>query len=356
MLAIFEVQGAASGGRKIWLASGQSVRVGRTEEADVALPMDKNLASIHFMLTCANSQCSAKAAGGNTLCLNGRGIQESVLRTGDVLQAGGTRFVVTIEGVADASDVGPEAAGEKRTPDPQPGMQTSVRCKLERTPAGAYLYRFAGNAQAAHAILIGLKASGFVHAIVDRQSSWLQPQRSRATLFDWLSDRMTDASPDVVLDLHPGKDTMTEQAIADRETTFVVAPVMDGQLLEHLRLAARGQVAPDEQPDAERMLLSFDGARLDDVLPKCDRDYAEFLFSKLTAVFYWSDNHQAWTIVSATRLDDTLCGVTQAAIDDHLLPGELSLAATALPVLTSPDGETRESSGTLIDGMEYSDV
>jgi pSer/pThr/pTyr-binding forkhead associated (FHA) protein len=336
MLAILKIQGDASDGRKIWLTSGEAIRIGRTEQADVALPLDRNLSSIHFLLTCSNSQCTAKAVNGATLRLNGREIQESVLRSGDVLQAGGTRFVVSIEGAVDTPTRDEVVAEPVDSLDPPPDVARSVRCEVERTTGGAYLYRFPGDAQLVHATLTDLKVSGFVHVIADRQSRWRDERPSRATLFDWLSDRLTDASPEVVFDVDSCDVTIVEHSIADRERTFVMARVTGDELLEHLRLAARGQVRRDEQPDAERMLLSFDAARLDDVLPRCDPHYIEFLFSKLTAVLYWSDDVSTWTIASGKRLGV----VANTGICDYPLPGDQPLATITLEGTVSQDGMT----------------
>jgi len=336
MLAILEIQGDASDGRKIWLTAGEAIRIGRTEQADVALPLDRDLSSIHFLLTCSNSECTVKAVNGATLRLNGRDIQESVLRSGDILQAGGTRFVVSIEGVLDTParhEVDTEPTDSPELPSDTP---RSVRCEVERTTGGAYMYRFEGDAPLVHTTLTELKAAGFVHVIADRQSRWLQEQRSRATLFDWLSGRLTDASPEVVFDLDSCEGTIAEYSFADRESTIVIAPVTGGELLEHLRLAARGQVRRDEPPDAERMLLSFDAAQLDDVLPQCDPQYIEFLFSKLTAVIYWSDDVSTWKIASGTRLS----AMANAVIYDRSLPEDLSLATTTLEGTASLDGAT----------------
>jgi hypothetical protein len=328
MLAILEIQGPDSEGRKMWLGSGETIRIGRTELADVALPSDRTLAPVHFSLTCTNDQCSAKSMDGSPIWLNGRNTDECVLRNGDVLQAGRTRFIVTIEGAADALSVVDDGVTPIARPDSQVETAESTYCEVQRTATGASMYRFPEDKASVGATLGRLREAAFLHVIADRESPWLATDRSRSPLFHWLPNRLISASPDVVLDLGSGEESMVEHAIADRECTFVLAPVTGDELLEHLRLAARGQVQRDERPDPARMLLSFDSERLDGVLAQPDADYVNFLFSKLTAVLYWSDATESWTFASGKQIDDAVQAAASVVIRPRPLNGHQPLAET----------------------------
>lgn len=106
---IMEITNGPFIGRKSWLRAGQILRIGRTDRADFALPHDKNMSSLHFTLECGQDVCKVRdeqSANGTTV--NGEKITESLLKHGDEIGAGSTRFKINIEG---SRDVPTDVAG-----------------------------------------------------------------------------------------------------------------------------------------------------------------------------------------------------------------------------------------------------
>jgi len=85
-------------GRKTWLSQGQTVRVGRTDEADFVVSDDPQLSPVHFALRCDVAECYAQDLDSETgTRVNGQKISEAVLHDGDLIEAGGTTFGVQIQ-------------------------------------------------------------------------------------------------------------------------------------------------------------------------------------------------------------------------------------------------------------------
>lgn len=81
------------------LGPGQSLRVGRTQPAELRLPDDAMLSSLHFSLTVQADHCLITDLGSKFgTQVNGQKIQEAELANGDKIDAGRTRFLITIDG------------------------------------------------------------------------------------------------------------------------------------------------------------------------------------------------------------------------------------------------------------------
>ena len=109
---VLEIQSGASRGQKIWLRPGQTITVGRTEQAEFALPDDGMLSGIHFSLECDPASCRLRDLdSANGTQLNGEPVIESVISDGDQVVAGQTTFIVHV-----ATHPGPPAEPSTRLP------------------------------------------------------------------------------------------------------------------------------------------------------------------------------------------------------------------------------------------------
>jgi pSer/pThr/pTyr-binding forkhead associated (FHA) protein len=131
MRVVLEIRGGSASGRKVWLMSGQTVTVGRSNCVDFAVSEDPRISGRHFQIQCSDSACQLTDLNStNGTLVNGVAVRESPLGDGDEVLAGQTRFVVSI--VSDRADaslhtlpdsVQPnagEVASESRAPAPQP--------------------------------------------------------------------------------------------------------------------------------------------------------------------------------------------------------------------------------------------
>lgn len=314
MLAIIDIEGAGSTGRKVWIATGEKVRIGRTEEADVALPMDRALASVHFSVSCTAAECQFAGTADHELWLNGELASQGVLRTGDVLTAGGTRFTVTLEGVPSPPEAKDNDAASDASSDDASNESPSLlavrrssplagdgRAVSERAESGVYLTHIPDEEAAQRVLRRLLDASGALHAIVSNKPRDSSPELTRAPLFDWLSPRHVHASPDVLLDLTLDNPSLTIGPAAHPSTVMVASAAKGGELLEHLRLVARGQTSREDLPCPEHMLLDFAPESIAEILPIIAADFATFIFSKVTA-FSWRTADGQWHMASPMKL------------------------------------------------------
>ena len=98
MPVILEIKAGPFSGKKITLANGQSILIGRApDRAQFAIPHDNHMSGVHFAVECGPNGCRVidkKSTNGTHL--NGAKIQEAMLASGDEIKSGQTVFVVRI--------------------------------------------------------------------------------------------------------------------------------------------------------------------------------------------------------------------------------------------------------------------
>lgn len=98
MKLILTLESGGEHGRLLLLRIGQSLTIGRSEMADVPIPADTQLSRVHFTVACATDGCHLRdLESRNGTLVNGRPVVAQLLRDGDRVVAGQTRFAVTIE-------------------------------------------------------------------------------------------------------------------------------------------------------------------------------------------------------------------------------------------------------------------
>ncbi|HEY5315762.1 MAG TPA: FHA domain-containing protein [Pirellulales bacterium] len=110
-MLVYVINGSLAG-RKIFLASGQIARFGRTEWADYAFPQDPLMAPVHFSIRRASDGCHLTGlATPPGILVNGETVTGAVLIDGDEIVAGSTKFRVEQTGKqpAAATDGAPAA-------------------------------------------------------------------------------------------------------------------------------------------------------------------------------------------------------------------------------------------------------
>jgi len=111
MLAIFQTIGESCPQRTWYLRDGEAARVGRTEWAEWAVPADRDMRDIHFSVNCFDGGCLIDDLTDGRTMVNGEHVENLRLSNGDQIQAGNTRFRVTIEG--EVVDVAEPASGQE---------------------------------------------------------------------------------------------------------------------------------------------------------------------------------------------------------------------------------------------------
>ncbi len=98
MRVLLEIKAGPSVGKKIQLANGQSVVIGRApDRAQFAIPQDNHMSGVHFAVECGAGGCRVvDKKSTNGTFLNGARIQEAMLASGDEIRSGQTVFVARI--------------------------------------------------------------------------------------------------------------------------------------------------------------------------------------------------------------------------------------------------------------------
>jgi eukaryotic-like serine/threonine-protein kinase len=122
MFIILEVQLGSNAGKRFRITPSQHIRVGRSSRADLALPKDQFLSSIHFSLENDPEKCWISDLNSrNGTFVNGQRVQRTALNDGDTVLAGFTAFAVRMS----EDDVGDSGTPHSLLPS-QP--QSDQRC------------------------------------------------------------------------------------------------------------------------------------------------------------------------------------------------------------------------------------
>ena len=93
-----EIKNGPLAGRKISVAAGQTVTVGRTHRSNFPISHDTFLSGVHFALECDGTVCRLlDKQSANGTFVNGTRVTEVALRDGDDVAAGSTKFKVRVE-------------------------------------------------------------------------------------------------------------------------------------------------------------------------------------------------------------------------------------------------------------------
>lgn len=95
---IMELRWGPMNGRKVSIPAGSSLRVGRTDMADLELAYDKHLSKVHFSLDWDGSRCLLRDLDSQEGTLvDGEALKEGEVSHGGWIRAGETDFSVHIE-------------------------------------------------------------------------------------------------------------------------------------------------------------------------------------------------------------------------------------------------------------------
>ncbi len=134
MPLVLRIQSGSRKGSSVPLPAGTVFRVGRTERADLALPDDTFLSSIHFALEMYADSCTLRdLKSTNATTFRGAPVSTVLLRAGDTFVAGRTHFL--IEDDAPLVAAAPEEAPEPLN-DPEPLLPPSRERLLHEMRTG----------------------------------------------------------------------------------------------------------------------------------------------------------------------------------------------------------------------------
>lgn len=126
------------------LGPGQSLRVGRTQPAELRLPDDAMLSSLHFSLEVQPDHCLLTDLGSKFGTLvNGQKIQTAELVNGDKIEAGRTQFLITLDGETRTSQTALTAAPPAEVPPAAVPEPAALPLTSKHQPVLTYLQALA---------------------------------------------------------------------------------------------------------------------------------------------------------------------------------------------------------------------
>lgn len=176
MRVVLQTVSESGTGRKALIAVGQVYQIGRSELADLPVPHDQLLSSLHFEVHADGRACYIQdLQSRNKTFVNGQPVTRELLRNGDRITAGGTQFVVHIEGDRPDEAIGhtPEttavatAIGHRGgSPQAMHSEGCTVRCKLRHCRSGLAVLSASGPTSA-ETVVLRLQKAFALYLVLD---------------------------------------------------------------------------------------------------------------------------------------------------------------------------------------------
>jgi pSer/pThr/pTyr-binding forkhead associated (FHA) protein len=254
---VLEVTTGPATGRKIVLAAGQALQVGRTEWAEFAVPKDEQMSSVHFAIENDGGGCYVKDLGStNGTFLNRRRLkaQERVsVGDGGEIIAGRSVFMVLVRGEG-AEDLGittrrpttgserPNVRLSKVAPAyvAQAPIAQNRSFTAEKCDSGLSLCRGSIEEVSPSELADTMCSVLPVHLIVDfKKLGGPRPAELAAPkyLFGWLEPQAADLVSPVVVsqDEYLSWQTLIDEGWGNDAVICLFSQQEKAQLLEHLR-------------------------------------------------------------------------------------------------------------------------
>ena len=304
---VLELTNGQFAGRKVWLRAGQVYSIGRTEKSDLALPYDKNMSGLHFSLECSAHSCKIRdCQSANGTQVNGQPITETYLRNADVITAGASRFLVTVEGAqaATKADGSPLRMSGSLARKPQPVPPPSKLPPFYKlTECMSEMALFSGSApdptpmQIAH--LLTKYSAGYF--IVDFNVLALEVPKELEKpeyLFNWLPEEsIAELSPIVLTKDSPvDRYKIMETAWGNNAFVAFFSSREQSKVLEHLRGIIQGKKSETGRVPRNSLVGLCWPAVLRTLLQHSLPGANDYLFSQLDLALMEGDEPEEWRL------------------------------------------------------------
>lgn len=345
MRIFLEITSGPRSGRKVRLAAGQEMKIGRTEWADFSLAEDGHMSGVHFALQSDGVACYlVDLESSNGTFLNGQQVPANTkvtLSDNDEILAGQTDFVMHVEDEprrpppAAVSDNGPTLASAEPTAispvipvpaapplaPPKPAGQLTFT--VETCASGLTLCRGACDQIPPQDVATLLCQVYPIYLTVDfRNLGAPRPEELDTVdyLFDWLPPEAAEGVSPVVLaqtDFLAWPDLVAQGWGADAVVCFY-SSLDKPAMLDHLRQAIR---AKPERDDMSGGMLGYCWPSvMSMLLAHSPRDMVDRLLTGTEAVLVeLPDLPETWQLFGANQIRGVLekIGFTEKETDVH---------------------------------------
>ncbi|MGO9108726.1 MAG: FHA domain-containing protein [Thermoguttaceae bacterium] len=279
------------GSQRCWLQPGQTLSVGRTDDAELATA-DPEMEAVHFTIHCGASVCCIRdLTTGNGTFVNGALVAEALLRHGDRITAGQTKFIVDIE-CAPGSEAAP--------------VESHPSFTKTRSPAGVYSYIGLDSRPSPLETVRLLATKAPLSVIVDPVKFPVRLPLGPNYLLDSLSPALAQRLSPIFISASDGVDllSLVEQAWGKDALVCIFSNLDAPQLLAELREAARGEHTMTAA--SEHILRSCRPSRLAPLVAASSPQFAEFLYSRIDALLIEPQSSEYWEVMARTEFGTVL--------------------------------------------------
>ncbi len=332
MRVILELVSGPQAGRRIHLLRNQRVQVGNTSWADFVVRDDQQMAGQHFALETDGRLCRLRDLAGNgATTLNDQPVTELVvLKSGDRISAGDSRFIVQIEGGDQTiSEPVPEAAmrvpvvnrtenvASPERPAKPVAPKPERQFEREACDSGAWHY-FGSTATCSPAELVQqLNALWPLHLMVDFRRAKSPPPAnvgSLPMLFDWLGEHGRQFSPVIIsAEELAAPDQFVEQGWGQDGLVGLFSSQSAEAVLNHLRKNVR--------IGSDRVVGICWPGILSQILSHYREDFVRKILSITAAVLVeGGEAGDQWHLFSLSPLDETLMAMDFKLVEPEAAP------------------------------------
>ena len=327
----------------LWLSTGQTLTVGRTQAANHVIETDSLMSRVHFKFVVERDECRVvDLNSSNGTSINDHRVTEGLARDGDRVFAGMTSFLIAVEAIS-------KAPWSDKLPLPK-----AVR---QQSPSG--VISFQGNEPQPNPAEIVQRLANFasLSLIADFSQIDLPLAPHPVFLMDWLPRPVArDLSP-VFMTWETDRELMLpllNSAWGKDAIVWVYSKLEPAKLLAHLREAARGKHRPTAPPDPQHMFGSCRPSFLMPLLEKASPLFLAALFSGLEGLLFESTS-AVWSLLAAPSFAQL---ISEAGFDVAELAVPPS-QATVAPVEVAKKRSSRSKRPKSLDvraTMEFSSI
>lgn len=298
------IASGADAGRQVTLLPGQQCQVGRSPRADLVLPADMCMSSVHFAIEAGAETCMLRDLGSrNGTFLNGAMVHEAVVNNGDQVFAGETAFMVQVEETVarigfldDPSHVPTQPV--RRRPAGTLGTFRQLVCD-----SGLSQFVAASDAPRPAELARLLAQAVPLYVTIDPNrfgGSMDMSGAPAALLFDWLpeSSRSQFSPLFVAADANERVFEWIDQGWGKDALVCLFSTADPAELLEHLRQVVRGKDRKDLEPAVGRLLGFCWPGVAGQLLAHRPAASAAFLIEGIEAVLVEGEPPALWQVFS----------------------------------------------------------